>query len=133
MIKVDTPEKPSDFYNIYLTVEDTPEGKKYDGNFYRYESGRQSFLKLPQEVNTAFNDLLEDIFRMGFFTYIEGYLQGENTRLNEGIDTFIDKYDLLEHGFSRETLRQLYYRERKKARLERFLERSSNRTGNFKP
>jgi hypothetical protein len=29
------------------------------------------------------------------------------------IDKFIDKYDLLEFGFSNDTLRRLYYREKK--------------------
>jgi hypothetical protein len=33
------------------------------------------------------------------------------------INKFIDKYDLLEFGFSTDTLRRLYYREKKKSKI----------------
>ncbi|MFL9844726.1 hypothetical protein [Flavobacterium rhizosphaerae] len=115
MIKVDLPEKDPDYYNIYLAVEDTPTGKKYEGNYYKYESGARSFLKMPEDVNRAINDLLEDIFRTSFVYYVDGYMLTPGAKIIPAIDSFIKKYDLLEFGHSTESMRQLYYREKKKA------------------
>ena len=45
---------------------------------------------------------------------------------------FIDKYDLLEFGFSNDTLRRLYYREKKKGKIAaRFQAKKSTTTMNF--
>jgi len=107
--------KSTDHFNIYLSVEDTPDGKKYEGNYYRYHSGPDSFLDLPQDVHDAINDLMEDIFRMAFISFIDGYMIAPKAVIIQGINTFIDKYDLLEVGFSTESMRTLYYREKKKA------------------
>lgn len=135
MVRVDVPQKPSDHYNIYLTVEDTPSGKKYEGNFYRYESGARSFLKMPEDVNKALNELLEDIFRMAFVNFVDGAVAGKQTRRSnnagviEAIDKFIDTYDLLEVGFNTESMRTLYYRGKNRGRLVRFQNRPTNRAG----
>lgn len=132
MIKVDKPDR-ADHYNLYLTVDDSPAGnKKYEGNFYRYESGARSFLTMPVDVSKALNDLLEDIFRTNFVSYVDGYLEARGTgKVNdrgriEAINKFIDKYDLLEVGQNTESMRQLYYREKDRGRLERFQSKAAN-------
>lgn len=136
MIKVDVPDRNTDHYNLFLTVEDTPSGnKKYEGNYYRYESGARSFLTLPTDVNKALNDLLEDIFRMAFVSFVDGYVNARTDKkvndngVVDAINIFIDKYDLLEVGLSTESMRQVYYRETKKPKLERFRNRPGNRAG----
>ena len=49
------------------------------------------------------------------------------------IDRFIDKYDLLEFGFSNDTLRRLYYREKKNSKIiSRFQTKKSPRVMNYK-
>lgn len=132
MVKVNIPVK-IDNYQLYLSVADHPDGgKTYEGNFYRFESGQSSFLQLPPEVNRDINNLLEDIFRMAFIFYVDGYMEDGKKNITQGINKFIDQYELLEFGFCNEKLRQLYYREKgKNKRLSRFQQRPANRVTNF--
>ena len=49
---------------------------------------------------------------------MNGYIESNGeASVVVAIDKFIDKYDLLEFGFSTDTLRRLYYRERKQNQL----------------
>lgn len=107
-----------DNFNLYLTISDDGNSKKYLGQFYKIENGRNSFLQLPKEANDDINDLLEDIFRMSFISYINGCVENNTDAVViSAINKFIDKYDLLEFGFSTDTLRRLYYREKKNRKI----------------
>ncbi|MHA3788314.1 hypothetical protein ACX0HA_08910 [Flavobacterium hauense] len=132
MLKVEKPAKV-DHYNLFLSVADNPEGgKQYEGNYFKYVSGANSFLELPADVNREINNLLEDIFRLSFIFFVDGFMHNGKPNITKGIDFFIDKYDLLEFGFCNEKLRQLYYRERSKdRRLSRMQMRPANRVTNF--
>ena len=134
MVKAGKPLNVSNF-NLTLSITDDGNGKKYKGEFYKYENGRNSFLKLPPEVNEDINDLLEDLFRMSFVSYMNGYIEfNPDAAITTGIDKFIDKYDLLEFGFSNDTLRQLYYREKKNGKLiARFQTKKSAKILNYIP
>lgn len=127
MIKSGKPLKIENF-NLYLSISDTPTGKKYQGQFYKHESGRNSFLMLPQDANNDINDLLEDMFRMSFVSYMNGAVENNtNAEVVAAINKWIDKYDLLEFGFSNDTLRQLYYREKKNGKIiARFQKKKSS-------
>lgn len=129
MVKVDKPIR-AEHYQLHLSVIDTPKGKVYEGSAYAYESGAKSFLRLQNDANIAINELLEDIFRTSFNFFVEGYMQGKESKLTDAINFFIEKYDLLEFGYCHETMRQLYYREKKKTKLNRFQIRSANRVNN---
>lgn len=105
-------------FNLFLTVTDGVCSNRYKGEFYKFEKGYNSFLKLPEEANNDINDLLEDMFRMSFVSYMNGYIESNGeASVVVAIDKFIDKYDLLEFGFSTDTLRRLYYRELKNKQL----------------
>lgn len=123
-----------DNFNLCLTVSDNAGSKKYSGQFYKNESGTNSFLMLPKEANDDINDLLEDMFRMSFISYINGCVENNDEAvIRAAINKFIDKYDLLEFDFSNDTLRQLYYREKKNNKiLARFQTKQSNNILNFK-
>lgn len=114
MVKSNMPLKVDDF-NLCLSVEEVCHKKKYEGTIYRYESGRNHFLKLPEDANNDINDLMEDMFKMAFVKFIDGCLH-DNPKANvvKAIDKFIDDYDLLEFDKTNETMRRLYYREKKK-------------------
>lgn len=117
LAKSNIPNKTNKF-NLFLTIEDINGTRKFSGQFYKHESGRNSFLVLPPEASNHINDLLEDIFRMAFVCYVDGCLENNDEGIIiKAIDKFIDKYDLLECGLSMDTLRQVYYREKKKGRL----------------
>lgn len=117
MVKSGKPLKVDNF-NLYLSISDSGAGKEYKGQFYRHESGRNSFLMLPKEANDDINDLLEDIFRMSFISYMNGCVENNNQAvITVAIDKWMDKYDLLEVGFSNDTLRRLYYREKKNNKI----------------
>lgn len=122
-----------DNFNLCLTISDTSAGKKYQGQFYKHENGSNSFLMLPKDANDDINDLLEDMFRMSFISYINGCIENNDEGIViAAIDRFIDKYDLLEFGYSNDTLRQFYYREKKKGRiLARFQIKKSSKMMNY--
>lgn len=122
-----------DNFNMYLTISDDGNGgKAYKGEFYKHESGRNSFLMLPKDAGDDINDMLEDMFRMSFVNYVNGHLENNsNALITVAINAFIDKYDLLEFGFSNDTLRQFYYREKKKNKmLSRFQSTKSHNSLN---
>jgi hypothetical protein len=131
MMKVEKPTRVQ-HYQLYLSVADNPDGKEYEGSYFKYESGTNSFLELPADVNKEINNLLEDIFRISFIFFVDGYMQEGKPNITQGINKFIDKYELLEFGFCNEKLRQLYYRERdKNRRLSRLQNRPANRVTNY--
>lgn len=132
MIKAGRPLNVDNF-NLFLTISDDGNGKKYLGQFYKHENGRNSFLMLPKDANDDINDLLEDLFRMSFVSYMNGCVENNGDAcVVLAIDKFIDKYDLLEFGFSNDTLRRLYYREKKKGKIAaRFQAKKSTTTMNF--
>jgi hypothetical protein len=109
---------PIDKFNLYITISDNLNKKEYKAEFYKHIDGANSYLKLPEEINTNINNLFEDIFRMAFTQYVNGCVEhnGEHS-VTGAIDRFIDKYDLLEVGFCNDTLRRQYYREVEKDTL----------------
>lgn len=120
-------------FNLCLTISDTGNGKKYEGQFYKHENGKNSFLMLPKDTNDDINDLMEDMFRMSFISYMNGCIENNDEAvIVSAIDKFIDKYDLLEFGFSNDTLRKLYYREKKNSKIiSRFQTKKSQKIMNY--
>jgi hypothetical protein len=114
---VDPDAKVPDYYNIYLSMTELGNTRYYQANYYKFEhiKGGNPFICMPEQANEAINLMFEDIFRMSFINFLDGYVQGNGGMVKEGINEFIEKYDLLEFGFSNESLRVLYYREKKKA------------------
>ena len=123
-----------DNFNLFITISDNGNGKKYQGQFYKHENGRNSFLMLPQDATDDINDLMEDMFRMSFISYMNGCVENNGDAVVvSAIDKFIDKYDLLEVGLSNDTLRRLYYREKKNSKIiSRFQTKKSPRVMNYK-
>jgi hypothetical protein len=132
MTKSGKPLKINNF-NLCLKVSDVGNRKTYSGQFYKHESGRNSYLMLPEEANDDINDLLEDMFRMSFISYMNGCIENNGEAVVvSAIDKWIDKYDLLEFGFSNDTLRQQYYREKKNGKIiARFQTKKSARMLNY--
>jgi hypothetical protein len=122
-----------DYFNLNLTISDNGNGKQYKGEFYKHENGRNSFLMLPKDTNDDINDLMEDMFRMSFISYMNGCIENNDEAVvTSAIDKFIDKYDLLEFGFSNDTLRRLYYREKKNCKIiSRFQTKKSPKIMNY--
>lgn len=120
-------------FNLCMTISDTNNVKVYKGEFYKCVDGSKSFLKLPEDANNDINDLMEDIFRMSFISYMEGCIENNGEAVvTLAIDKFIDKYDLLEFNFSNDTLRRLYYREKKNDKIiSRFQSAKSARILNY--
>jgi hypothetical protein len=126
------PETKTNAFTLYLAIEKKGP-TNYMGSIYVSEKKTYTELLLTNEQNEEINDLLEDLFRISFCYYIDGALEhNPNTKLLKAIDNFIIKYDLLEAGFSRYTLKMLYYREKKKGKkLSRTQRHSANRFMNF--
>jgi len=119
-------------FTLYLSIEKKG-ATNYRGSIYVSEKKTYTELLLTAEQNDEINDLLEDLFRISFCYYIDGAMEhNPDMKLLKAIDNFIEKYDLLEAGFSRYTLKMLYYREKKKdKKLSRTQRHSANRFLNF--
>lgn len=99
-VKAKVPEKAVN-YNFFFSVEENCA----EGNVYAYKNGKYSFLMFPQEFIEDLNEMLEEMFRMNFFYFVEGYrMTGQYGSRKEAIRLFIDRYELYEHGFNMETL-----------------------------
>ena len=123
-------KRRQDKFLIFLTIDQTVP-KTYSGMVYVQKDGVKEKLFLQEQQVRDFNNLIEDIFRMALTYYIDGCLECD-LPLYKAIDRFIDKYDLLEVGFDFETLRGLYYREKKTSKLFRFQSKSANRVLNYR-
>lgn len=115
MVKAGCPLNVDNF-NLYMSINNEGKAKRYQGLFYKVESGRNSFLQLPPETTEDINDLMEDLFRMSFVSYINGCAE-QKGEVVAAINKFIEKYELLEFGFSNESLRRLYYRDKKNDKI----------------
>jgi hypothetical protein len=121
-----------DQFIIYLTVE-----KKsfniYEGFLYVNISKVTEKVYLPETKVNDINNLLEDIFRIAYVYYVDGYLEHkEKANVTKAVNSFIDKYDLLEFGMSDIGMRRLYYREKNKDnKISRMQYMSSTRVTNF--
>jgi hypothetical protein len=116
-------------FNLYITIIDNVQTKSYQGQFYKHVNGANSILKLPEQASKDINDLLEDIFRMAFVSYVNGAMEHTTMPIVQIIDKFIDKYDLLEVNFSNDTLRRMYYREKTKKALVSRYQMKKNKKG----
>lgn len=112
MIEADIPVKPSNLH-ILLDIDETESNKQFRGTIYQPVSGQKHFLKVPEDTNKVINDLMEDMFRMSFFYYVQGHIENRSSKeitLIDAIYKFMEKYELLEHGFNMDSLRRMYYR-----------------------
>lgn len=121
--------KKQDDFVLFLSIEQK-RPRIYTGIVYINSDGVKEALKMGEDKVKNFNNLLEDLFRISFTNFIDGYI-ASGSEITKGIDEFIDKYDLLEVGFEKESLRQLYYREKKSSVLSRLQFQSSNRVYNY--
>ncbi|SFU48870.1 hypothetical protein SAMN05216480_10524 [Pustulibacterium marinum] len=116
---------------IYITHDEKLAINQFKGVVYVEKNGVKSYLRLSEESSREVNNFLEDWFRISFVYYVDGFKSGKNM-IAEAINCWIDKYELLEHGFSYETLRMLYYREKKKnANCGRLQYKIGNRILNY--
>jgi hypothetical protein len=118
-----------DEFIFFLTIEQKS-SRIYTGVVYVDSKGLKEPLMMDDAKVNNFNNLLEDIFRISFVNFIDGYLQGIPD-VTKATNTFIDKYDLLEVGLNTESLRLLYYREKQTNLLSRLQNQSSNRVANY--
>jgi hypothetical protein len=118
-----------DQFILHLTVN-TKNGLSYHGMVYMDQKGIKEKLMLPEEKVRMFNNLLEDIFRIALTSYIKGCLfSGIN--LQKAFEHFSREYCLEENGLEIESLRQIYYREKKTNLLFRLQSKSANRVVNY--
>lgn len=121
--------KPNDNFILYLSVN-TQKTFTFTGTIYIDSKGVKNELMLPIDKVRDINNLLEDIFRISIVNFIEGCKIGR-LPVRYGVNAFMEKYNLLEYGFESETIRKMYYEQKKKKALSRFQIRSSNNVLGF--
>lgn len=107
-------EKNIKGFDLYLTIDTKLNRNSHRGQLYKNIQGVKYPLILSERGAMLVNNYLEDLFRISFVFFIDGFTH--NGRKIDAINAFIDKYSLLEFGFSYESLRMLYYREKQKGR-----------------
>lgn len=103
---------PNHDFILYLSIQ----RKKFttlSGTIYIDNKGVKQEMFLEVAKVRAINNLFEDIFRTSMVFYIDGW-RASNGNVVDGIDSFIQKYSLLEYGFNPETVKTMYYREKKR-------------------
>lgn len=105
-VKADYPLNPSHF-NFFFSVEESCPS----GSLYAYKSGVHNFLQFPEEFIEDLNEMLEEMFRMSFYFFVEGFKHtGQFGSRADGVRAFIDRYDLYEHNFTFDALNKQYTR-----------------------
>ena len=121
-------DKQDEFF-LYLTVQHCKR-EVYYGALYVDKKGVFEPMELEQKQIIAFNDLLEDLFRITLVSFIQGCVQG-SIRCTDAIMMMVKKYELEEVGLDTNAIRTMYYREIKKKRLMRMQMQSSNRVTDY--
>lgn len=104
---------------IFLQVQEEPQVPVYLKGMYRYADGRSSYLYLPTAGQNFLNKYLEKSFETSLMYYIHSWHQKEGeSGINEGVITFLQKYNLEEHGYKADSVRRTYYRKLKKGYFE---------------
>lgn len=105
-VKIDYPLKIENF-NFFFSVDENVSA----GSVYAYQCGKHTFLRFPEEFIDDLNELLESMFRLSFYYFVEGVRQsGKYGSRAEAVRMFIDRYDLYEHGFTFDALNKNYGR-----------------------
>lgn len=103
----------------------------FSGSVYIETKGLKEKLFIDAEKVTEFNNLIEDVFRVSFKSFVDGCLFA-GLSLKNAIEYFLDKYDLYEFGYDFENFRMIYYRQKNKRLLNRIQIQSSNQVKAYK-
>jgi hypothetical protein len=121
--------KKQDKFIFYLVI-DNKNTKVFSGTVFIDKDGVKETLLMEEQKVRDFNNLLEDMFRFSMIYYIDACIEC-GLSIVKAFEKFIDKYDLYEVGFDTESLRRLYYRQKKTPNLFRFQSKSANQVFNF--
>ena len=118
VVKTDKPPRRQN-YNFCLSIRNIED--KYQTEIYSFATGNKTFFKIPEEFNKDLNDMIQNLFETAFFYYVEGFRKkGYIGAMRDGIRSFIDKYELYEHGYSFAGLEQIYFRTKRNRALTKF-------------
>lgn len=132
--QMDTSQKlgKKDKFILFLSIIEKS-GKIYKGILHVEINKVKQVVLVSEKALNAINNFIEDVFRVSFVYYVDGSRENGDDEVIKSIDKFIAKYDLLEFGFSNNTLRTLYYREKSNnsmiSRMQHFS--ITNRVMNF--
>lgn len=120
---------PYDSFLLYLSVQ-TNQFYVMSGKVYIDKKGIKSELLMPLSKVREFNGLLEDVYRTNLVSYVDGF-KDAGSQVSKGVDSFMVKYNLYEYGFEYQSLRKIYYEQKKTSLLNRFQNRASNKVLGF--
>ncbi len=88
------------------------ENTAFSAEVMEYQNNAEFKVDLSFEDISNFYKFLESIFFTSIFFYIQGYCAAstEFKRLHNAITNILERYDLLEYGYSESQLRVLYHR-----------------------
>lgn len=123
--------EPTSVFGMFLTRTLRPNYKVrfYQLTIYSRRIGRQTafstnILEFKNnaefQIDLSFGDLenfyrfLDTIFNTSFYFFMSGfcYSSSSSQKIKDGINIFIDRYDLLEYGFNESKMRIMYWRYR---------------------
>lgn len=96
---------------FFFSIQEKQEKDDYFGVIYNSQDGRSSYLEMPEEGVLFINERLEEKLLECMMFFIYGYHSKEGKKgLMKGIDIFLDKYNLYDHGYDVAAVRRKYYR-----------------------
>jgi hypothetical protein len=88
------------------------ENTAYSAEVMEYQNNAEFKVDLSFDDISNFYRFLENIFFTSIFFFIQGYCAASTDfkRLSKAINIILEKYDLLEYGYSESQLKVLYHR-----------------------
>lgn len=96
---------------IFFSIKEQERKDDYFAVIYTSQDGRSSYLEMPEEGVRFINERLEEYLNDAMLFFIHGFHTKKGDQgLLKGIDIFLDKYDLYNHGYDVAAVRRKYYR-----------------------
>ncbi|GEM_PF-3497639 len=109
------PDYKVKFYQIRIFTRKVGLQRAFSSDILEYKNNAEFQIDLSFTDLDNFYRFLDSIFNASFYFFLQGFCDGntqDREKIKNGINKFIDRYDLLEYGFNENQLRIMYYRYR---------------------
>lgn len=111
LVKTDYPVRDIKEFNLFIEMVHVKRERWCNKQkLFKKEDLENSFVELPDKFMNDINGMLDDIFRQNFYHYVLGSVKNDDTKVVPTIRKFMDEYELWNHDFDMDQLRQIYYR-----------------------
>lgn len=116
------PDYKVKFYQLTIYSRKIGNKTAFSTDILEFKNNAEFQIDLSFEDLENFYRFLDTLFNTSFYFFMSGFCYGcdDKKKIKNGINTFIDKYDLLEYGFNENQMRILYWRYRNNGSVSAF-------------